>query len=75
MDVTVFRRDYLNHMDGREIERVDNKNRLSEYRRKMINRIQAPLFKSLTHREDILDEELKSINSLELELEELWRKP
>lgn len=72
MDIQTFRKDYLNRMDEREIERQDNKNRLSEYGWKILNRTQSPLLKALMGRT-----KQDEINILveDFTLEELWSKP
>jgi hypothetical protein len=71
IDIQTFRRIYLNLMDGREIERNGNKNRLSKYGKKVLDRIRGPLFKALIYREESINEELKNLTK-DFKLEELW---
>jgi len=74
MNITKFKRVYLNPMHGRgEIERLDNKNRLSQYGGKILDRIRSPLFKTLIEqREQEENERLELVSNLNIE--ELWIK-
>lgn len=72
MDIQDFER-ILNTMDEREIERQNNKNRLSEYGKRILEHIYSPLLKGLIHRERQKIEEIQSVLD-DFHLEEIWSK-
>ncbi len=53
LELHQFKTQYLNHMDGREIERKDFENRLSPFGEKMLNWLKDPLYRALIRREEI----------------------
>lgn len=68
MDITKFRRDYLNIMDGWCLEREGSYNRINENGKNLLNRMRSPLFSAL------VGEKLPDINSfVELENREVGR--
>lgn len=73
MDIKSFRRAYLNHMDEQEIDRDNNKNRLSLYGQKVIDDIKNPLFRAIISRGKPTNEDTDNILQ-SFELEEIWRK-
>ncbi len=81
VDPQTFIREFLNKMDGRELEREilpdgsqGNRNRLSEYGRRVVQMIDDPLFRALIQRGRGLEEDVTRLTE-GLELEELWSKP
>ena len=73
MDIQTFRQIYLNHMDGREIERENNKNRLSPYGKRIVTHIKTLWVKTLIYP---AESELEKVSSFlkEFTFEELWHK-
>jgi hypothetical protein len=81
VDIGRFRWEFLNKMDERELERevrpdgsLGDQNRLSDYGQRVLQMIDDPLFKALTHRGRGLEEDVTHLSE-GLELEELWSKP
>jgi hypothetical protein len=81
MDIQVFRQEYLNKLDGRELERQilpDGSQgkavRLSEAGKRLLERIESPLFQALVQRGRGMEVEVSALTT-GLDLEELWSKP
>lgn len=81
MDIQTFRQQFLNKLDGRELERQLLPNgkqgpavRLSEIGKHLLNWVDSPLFKALVERGR--GSEVKEIESLtsDLDIQELWSK-
>lgn len=81
MDIQTFRQEWLNKLDGRELERQilpdgsqGNMVRLSHAGRRLLERINSPLFQALVQRGREI--ELENIHEVVggLEIEELWTK-
>lgn len=82
IDLGTIRREFLNKMDGRELEREilpdgsqGSRNRLSQYGRRVIQTIDDPLFQLLIKRGGGLGDQEIARMSEGLELEKIWRKP
>lgn len=74
MDIDTLRRIYLNPMHGRgEVERLKNKNQISEYGEKIFQLIQSPLFRSLVEQKE-LEEGEKNELLRDFKIEKLWTK-
>ena len=67
-----LRTQYLNHMDGRELERRLSENRLSDFGHEMLKRLDEPLYRALVKREERPFSELIEECRRELE-EKRWR--
>lgn len=82
MDIQIFRQEWLNKLDGRELERQvlpDGSSghyvRLSNAGNRLLGRIESPLFQALVQRGKGI--EVENVKDLiqGLEIEELWIKP
>lgn len=81
MDIGTFRREFLNKLDGRELDRQHLPDgsqgravRVSEAGRRFLQRIDSPFFQALIQRGRGSEEDVTSLTE-GLELEELWSKP
>lgn len=83
MDLAMFRKEYLNKLDGRELQRERQEShavRLSEIGQQLLTRLQTPLYRALIERglniadePDPRDFEADALTA-GLKIEELWRR-
>ncbi|MEW6418835.1 MAG: hypothetical protein AB1480_12060 [Nitrospirota bacterium] len=82
MDIQIFRQEWLNKLDGRELERqvlpdgsLGRYIRLSGAGKRLLGRIESPLFQALVQRGKGITVENTTDLIQGLEIEELWSKP
>lgn len=82
MDIQIFRQQWLNKLDGRELERQKLPDgspgqaiRLSDAGRRLLGRINSPLFQALVERGKGIARGDTVILTQDMELEKLWSKP
>lgn len=73
MDIKIFRRDYLNIMDGWCLERKRDSIRVNENGKNLLNRIRSPLFSALVGKEWSRDVESLTTELNQREIDELGK--
>lgn len=74
MSIGMFRRDYLNIMDRRELLRRGQTNKLTDYGKMALDKIDSPLFKTLVRPKSGKEAEITRLTEHFNELQKLWIK-